>query len=228
MTNRLEKIRHRNGDTRKVNAPLQDTKVVVDKMTTTTTQYGGAVFCMNLFETVKQSVTTRQAAEYYGLQVNRFNKTCCPFHDDRTPSMKVDLRFHCFGCGADGDVIDFVSRLYGLDAKAAAEKLSADFQISYRQDEQAQMIPRTIKAEPDDRQQEGSCFRGLLNYLQRLRQWEVMYAPNRGKGTWHPLFVEALQEKDYIEYLLDVLLCGSNEEQAALIKEHRKEVMKLE
>ena len=35
--------------------------------------------------------------------------------------MKVDKRFHCFGCGADGDVIDSVAKLYGVDAKNAAE-----------------------------------------------------------------------------------------------------------
>ena len=96
---------------------------------------------MTLFETVKRSVTTRQAVECYGLSVNRFGKTRCPFHNDRTPSMKVDRRFHCFGCGADGDVIDFVSRLYGLDAKSAAEKLAADFQIRG----QEKTTPRTTK-----------------------------------------------------------------------------------
>ena len=72
---------------------------------------------MTLFETVKQSVTTRQAAECYGLPVNRFGKTRCPFHNDRTPSMKVDKRFHCFGCGADGDVIDFVCDYYSYDGE---------------------------------------------------------------------------------------------------------------
>ena len=76
---------------------------------------------MNVFEAVKQSVTTRQAAEHYGLSVNRFGKAACPFHQDRVPSMKVDKRFHCFGCGADGDVIDSVAKLYGVDAKNAAE-----------------------------------------------------------------------------------------------------------
>ena len=39
---------------------------------------------------------------------------CCPFHNDRTPSMKVDSRFYCFGCGASGDVIDFSALLHGL------------------------------------------------------------------------------------------------------------------
>ena len=59
---------------------------------------------MNVFEAVKQSVTTRQAASFYGIRVGRNGMVCCPFHNDRTPSMKVDSRFYCFGCGASGDV----------------------------------------------------------------------------------------------------------------------------
>ena len=52
---------------------------------------------MNVFEAVKQSVTTRQAASYYGIRVGRNGMACCPFHNDRTPSMKVDSRYYCFG-----------------------------------------------------------------------------------------------------------------------------------
>ena len=69
---------------------------------------------MNVFEAVKQSVTTRQAASFYGIRVGRNGMVCCPFHNDRTPSMKVDSRFYCFGCGASGDVIDFAALLHGL------------------------------------------------------------------------------------------------------------------
>ena len=75
---------------------------------------------MNVFEAVKQSVTTRQAAEHYGIHVGRNGMACCPFHHDKTPSMKLDRRYHCFGCGADGDVIDFAAALYGLAKKEAA------------------------------------------------------------------------------------------------------------
>ena len=84
---------------------------------------------MHLFEAVKQSVTTRQAAERYGLNVNRNGMAVCPFHRDRHPSMKVDRRYYCFGCGATGDVIDFVSRLHGISAKEAALMLARDFSI---------------------------------------------------------------------------------------------------
>ena len=86
---------------------------------------------MNVFEAVKQSVTTRQAAERYGIKVNRNGMCVCPFHNDKNPSMKVDRRFYCFGCGATGDVIDFVSRLHGIGSKEAALMLAQDFSIPY-------------------------------------------------------------------------------------------------
>ena len=85
---------------------------------------------MNVFEAVKQSVTTRQAAEHYGIRVGRNGMCVCPFHDDKNPSMKVDRRFHCFGCQADGDVIDFVSKLFQLSLYDAARKLAADFHLT--------------------------------------------------------------------------------------------------
>ena len=86
---------------------------------------------MNVFEAVKEAVTTRQAAEAYGIPVRRNGMCLCPFHNDKNPSMKVDRRFHCFGCQADGDVIDFTAKLYGLTGKEAAVKLAADFGIRY-------------------------------------------------------------------------------------------------
>ena len=43
---------------------------------------------MNVFEAVKGKVTTRQAAEMYGVRVNRHGMAVCPFHNDKNPSMK--------------------------------------------------------------------------------------------------------------------------------------------
>lgn len=69
---------------------------------------------MTLFELVKQNICVPDAAEHYGLQVNRNGMCSCPFHKDRRPSMKLNERyFYCFGCGATGDVIDLVVRLFG-------------------------------------------------------------------------------------------------------------------
>ena len=184
---------------------------------------------MTLFQAVKHSVTTRQAVEYYQLRVNRAGFIACPFHNDRTPSMKVDTRFHCFGCGADGDVIDFAARLHGLDAKPAAEKLAVDFHIPYERTGRKAKPVRSVKSEEQlYRQLEERCFRVLSDYLNLLRQWAANHAPQSGDETWHPLFVEALQRKDHIEYLLDVLLSEPIAERAALIQEYGGEVRMIE
>ena len=61
------------------------------------------VMQMNIFETVKAAVTVKQAAEHYGLKINRNGMACCPFHNDRHPSLKLNEDyFFCFGCGAGG------------------------------------------------------------------------------------------------------------------------------
>lgn len=186
----------------------------------------------NVFEAVKESVTTRQAAEYYGVQVGRNGMACCPFHDDKHPSMKVDRRFHCFGCQADGDVIDFTARLFGLNSKEAALKLSEDFSVSFaakgHDPPRRRPVKRKISEELRFRQAEQRCFRVLSGYYHLLGQWKTEYAPKREDEQWHPLFVEALQKQDYIGYLLDVLLSGTMEEKAAVVAEQGKEVIRIE
>ena len=65
---------------------------------------------MTIYETIKAAISVKQAAEHYGLKVNRNGMACCPFHNDRHPSLKLNEDyFFCFGCGAKGDVIDFVA-----------------------------------------------------------------------------------------------------------------------
>jgi hypothetical protein len=186
----------------------------------------------NVFRAVKQSVTTRQAAESYGIRVNRNGMAVCPFHNDKNPSMKVDQRFHCFACQADGDVIDFTSRLYGLSCKEAAEKLAADFLISYGTEGQRPLVRKPVKpqvsTEVKFRQTEQRCCRILSDYLHLLECWKREYAPKQTDEIWHPYFIEALQKISYVEYSLDVLLFGEIEEKAAWIAEKGKQVMKIE
>ena len=166
----------------------------------------------------------------YGIKVNRNGMAVCPFHNDKNPSMKVDKRFHCFACQADGDVIDFVSRLCGLPCKEAAMKLADDFGISYDSKQKPTVKPhiREPTAEQLYQKEEARCFRVLSDYFHLLRSWERQYAPQTPEDEWHPLFVEALQKASYIEYLLDTLIDGSPEERQALVAEQRNEVMKLE
>lgn len=188
---------------------------------------------MNVFEAVKQSVTTRQAAEHYGIRVNRSGMCACPFHNDKTPSMKVDRRFHCFGCQADGDVIDFVSRLTGTGTREAAVMLAQDFSVPYEdgRNQPKQPIRPRLRQETEEqryRRMERHAFRVLSDYYHLLRCWEKDLAPQTPEEAWNPLFTEALQNKTKIEYLLDTLLFSSMEERASLITEYGKEVKRLE
>ncbi len=187
---------------------------------------------LNVFEAVKQSVTTRQAAEHYGIHVGRNGMACCPFHNDKTPSMKLDRRYHCFGCGADGDVIDFTAALYGLGKKEAAVQLAQDFGLSYEDWKPPGKAkkPKPRQKSPEEQFQEAKnrCFRILADYLHLLRAWRKEYAPHSPEEAFHPRFVEALQKQDQVEYLLDVLLFGETEEKAALITDYGKDVIQLE
>lgn len=188
---------------------------------------------MNVFEAVKQSVTTRQAAEHYGIRVNRSGMCACPFHNDKTPSMKVDRRFHCFGCQADGDVIDFVSRLTGTGTREAAVMLAQDFSIPYEDRTPTGRSRPSPKAPPETPEQqfkrmERYAFRVLSDYYHLLRRWEKDLAPQTPEEAWNPLFTEALQNKTKVEYLLDTLLFSGMEERASLITEYGKEVKRLE
>ena len=69
----------------------------------------------NIFEAVKEAVPVPLAAERYGLQANRTGMVRCPFHDDHTPSLKLNEDyFYCLGCGAGGDVVSLTARLFDL------------------------------------------------------------------------------------------------------------------
>ena len=154
---------------------------------------------MKLFESVKAAVTLRQAAETYGLTVSRNGMTCCPFHEDRHPSLKLNEDyFFCFGCGASGDVIDFTARLFGLSPKDATEKLAADFGISA---ETKQVFIRQNPSRPDELR----CRRALTAYLHLLKKWKTRYAPKTPEDSLDDRFVESCQQYDRIAGLLEML-----------------------
>ena len=184
----------------------------------------------NVFEAVKQSVSTREAAEFYGIKVSRTGMACCPFHDDKNPSMKLNEEyFYCFGCGATGDVIDFTAKLFDLSPKEAAEKLAQDFGLIY--DSQAPPRRRYVRQKTEAqqfREDRQRCYRVLSDYYHLLKKWESDHSPRTPEEKPHPRFVEAIHKKIYVEYLLDLFLYESEEEQKAWIAEHTAEITHLE
>ncbi len=184
----------------------------------------------SVFEAVKQSVTVREAAQMYGIEVNRSGMACCPFHDDKNPSMKLNEEyFYCFGCGATGDVIDFTARLYNLSPKEAAEKLAQDFGLVY--DSQAPPRRHYVRQKTEAqkfKEDRDHVFRVLADYFHLLQKWETNYTPKTPEENLHPRFMEAIQKKDYTGYLLDFFLEDNPDEQKLWIAEHQSEIANLE
>ena len=184
----------------------------------------------SVFEAVKGSVTVWEAAQMYGIEVNRSGMACCPFHDDKNPSMKLNEEyFYCFGCGATGDVIGLTARLYNLSPKEAAEKLAQDFGLIY--DSQAPPRRNYVRQKTEAQKFKESrdhAFRILADYFHLLRKWETNYTPKTPVESMHPRFLEAVQQKDYIGYLLDSFLEDSPEEQKLWIAEHQSTIANLE
>ena len=157
---------------------------------------------MNVFETVKAAVPMRQAAETYGLRVLRNGMTCCPFHEDSHPSMKLNEDyFFCFGCGASGDVIDFTARLFGISLKDAAKKLAGDFGIG--PEISAIQYPRLRQNQ--SRLDELRCRRALQDYLHLQQHLVRTYAPETASSPFTAQFVMACQQRDRAMGLLEML-----------------------
>ena len=142
----------------------------------------------------------------------------------RHPSLKLNEEyFFCFGCGAKGDVIDFVSRLFNLSSYEAAQKLAADFGLDPKPPTTA-VLPKPKR--PNIRQfreDEMLCFRVLMDYLHLPEDWKVRYAPKTPDDDLDDRFVEACQMLCHIEYMADILTVGNLEERVAVVDELMKD-----
>ena len=102
------------------------------------------------FEGIRDRLRVSDVAATVGVKLIRAGhewKACCPFHADRTPSFTIfadDRRFQCFGCGEQGDVIDFYMRAYGLKLRDAIEELDGGV---LREIEQRPRAPAKPKAD---------------------------------------------------------------------------------
>ena len=175
---------------------------------------------MTIFQTVKASLSPRQVAEHYGLTVGRNGMVCCPFHEDRHPSMKLNEDyFFCFGCGETGDVIDLAAKLFGCSPSDAAHRLAADFGIT---ECKPSVLPK-LKTQKTQTQAEQTCFRALVEYLHTLQDWKTRYAPTAPEEPLHPRFLEAIRELDYTEYLVDLLITGDPGERAEVVESMKRD-----
>ena len=183
---------------------------------------------MNIFQKVKERVTARQVAEKYGLKVRQNGMACCPFHNDKHPSMKIDRNYYCFACGAKGDAVNYVAILFGLSQFEAAKKINEDFSLgipigktekSRKQNSGARkkekVSPKEERIQFVQKKIDGwakDAVNVLLRYLRWMEFWNEFYKPESMEAEWHPVFEEALQNESKISFLVDILMFATDEE----------------
>ena len=159
-----------------------------------------------IFDTLKARVTVPQAAAHYGVRIGRNGMCRCPFHSDKTPSMKInETYFYCFGCHSTGDVIDFTASLFDLSPLEAARKLATDFGIDPNTPASATVAPPHIRQEESRWEREGRCASVLIEYELLLKNRQRRFAPVQPSDEWVNRFVFASHALPQVSYLIDCL-----------------------
>lgn len=150
----------------------------------------------NLFQDVKLRLAMSDIVYRYVGQISRKKTISCPFHKEKTPSLKVyENSFYCFGCGAGGDIINFVSKLFNLSNHEAAEKIDADFGLGLTNAEYDAVAEMKFEYERKKKKDEENRFKHKINQLCEIRYnlW-----CNRFDGTG-----QAQAAVDFLDYVID-------------------------
>ena len=112
---------------------------------------------------LKRSISMREVVEKYGIKVNGHGFCCCPFHKEKTASMKIYKdSYNCFGCGANGDIFSFVMGMEHCDFKTAFKSLGgtykeqSDYQhrmVNYRMPKRKETEQMRILREKEEKKQ---------------------------------------------------------------------------
>ena len=192
---------------------------------------------MSLIREVKERVDIVKVAEYYGLKLNRAYKCVCPFHKEKTASLSISPSkqiWKCFGCGKGGDVISLVSELLNINALEAAKSINRTLGLGLDAEKPSSYLEinkykQRKKTEEMFKKWENKTFQLLCDYLHLLWRWEEENVPISPNENIRDLFVEAMHNRDYIQYLLDdIFINGSNEDKIWFWKHEKKVVKRIE
>ena len=199
---------------------------------------------MPIFKEIKEHLTARQVAEHNGLNVKRNGMACCPFHDDKHPSMKVDANYYCFGCGSHGDAVGYVAQLFGLSQYDAACRIIVDFNLPI-EIHTSMDDPEHRKARNEWRRQKEERDR-IIIIKERFRRWcsKAMDDLSNGYKAVQEIkeyfrscspeevfssaeYETAVKAEPVIDYWMDILCLGSEEDRQELFIKNRKGVERI-
>lgn len=165
---------------------------------------------------IKESISMFDVCDKYGYDFNKKGFMNCPFHSEKTPSMRIyEKDFHCFGCQEHGDIISFVQKLFNLSFPETLRKIDADFCLNIYGDHTFEELRRShykqraIEAERQrkkhQKEKADNEYWAAFDEWKRLEDNRRIYRPKSPDEELHPLFVESLQKLSYQEYLVDCL-----------------------
>lgn len=174
---------------------------------------------LSLISKIKERLTIREVVDRYGLPVKR-GFICCPFHSEQTPSLKLyeNNTWYCFGCGAHGDVIDFVSKMEGKTFSETIRSLAAELGIGTSEfsttDYSDYLKNKRIKAHRAAQNEWIKKARLSISFSLRNAR-EIM-----SKGEQTDEFFRALQSISRLEYLSEAL----EDDPERVMNENKEEV----
>lgn len=168
---------------------------------------------------VKSAVKMADICRMYGIEVNQAGFARCPFHSEKTASLKIypgDRGWHCFGCGDGGSVIDFVMKFFGLDLMRAIRRIDSDFGLGLPLDrEQSEEEAKEASRIAYERRQEITRQKkahqdALERYYNALAAWvdaDTAAQETAPKSLFEPIsdiYASAVKTRDRAAYRLDL------------------------
>lgn len=167
---------------------------------------------MNKFaDDITRAITMLDICSMYGYEPSRAGYICCPFHNEKTPSLKVypgSGGWHCFGCGAGGSVIDFVMQLFNISFHQAIIRINDDFSLGLalsgkRDSKELRELAEKRREKKQRADEAREKYNALAARHRELVEIIKKKAPASADEQPCAEFIHALRLQPYIEHLLD-------------------------
>lgn len=163
-----------------------------------------------LVQEIKQ-INLRDALEFYGVKFDSRGAAQCPLHQEKTASFRLyksGKRWHCFGCNADGDLIQFVTTMFGLTFIDAVKTIAADFNLRQDMPVGKEQRERLRRIQDDRAALQADKERIEQNYWDANKRWidadrAVSDVPVADRTTDNEAYVDAIFKRMAAEQRLD-------------------------
>lgn len=170
-----------------------------------------------MLQRIKDSIPIKECMERYGVKFNSHEKCCCPFHKEKTPSLSLkEDKFKCFGCGAGGDIFDFMMMYFHIGLYDAQKKLDNDFGLGLLDTELTPHQKRIMREEMRRRKsaqliEKAERGRKQKDYLDKCDKYReaANYIKNYKPIGEHPSleWIQAFNTVQYLEYWFEEAQC---------------------